>query len=65
MPKTVAHPLMVDRVYQGVDVEGVQILRSGQKRGLTKALHKMIKRRSTIEPTIGRMLMDGRLDRTH
>ena len=58
-PKTV----IVDRGYQGVEVEGVQVLRSGQKRGITRALHKMIKRRSAIEPTIGHMKMDGRLGR--
>ncbi|MGE0315540.1 MAG: IS5 family transposase [Lautropia sp.] len=53
---------IVDRGYRGVDVEGVQILRSGQKRGITRTLHKMIKRRSAIEPTIGHMKNDGRLD---
>ena len=53
----------MDRGYQGVEVEGVQVLRSGQKRGITRALHKMIKRRSAIEPTIGHMKMDGRLGR--
>ena len=59
MPKTV----IVDRGYQGVVVNGVQILRSGQRRGLTRGLKAMIKRRSAIEPTIGHMKMDGRLDR--
>jgi IS5 family transposase len=41
----------------------VQILRSGQRRGITPTLKAMIKRRSAIEPTIGHMKMDGRLDR--
>jgi IS5 family transposase len=58
-PKTV----IVDKGYQGIDIPNVRILRSGQKRGITRALHKMIKRRSAIEPTIGHMKMDGRLDR--
>jgi transposase, IS5 family len=58
-PKTV----IVDRGYRGVAVDDVQILRSGQKRGITRALHRMIKRRSAIEPTIGHMKTDGRLDR--
>lgn len=58
-PKTV----IVDRGYRGVDLDGVQILRSGQKRGITRALHRMIKRRSAIEPTIGHMKSDGRLVR--
>jgi hypothetical protein len=55
MPKTV----IVDRGYQGVVVDGVQILRSGQRRGITRGLKVMIKRRSPIDPTIGHMKMDG------
>lgn len=59
MPKTV----IVDRGYQGIKVEGVQRLRSGQRRGVTRGLKAMIKRRSAIEPTIGHMKTDGRLGR--
>ena len=59
LPKTV----VVDRGYQGVVVDGLQILRSGQRRGVTRGLKAMIKRRSTIEPTIGHMKTEGRLDR--
>jgi len=58
-PRTV----MVDKGYKGADVEGVQILRSGQRRGVTRTMKAMIKRRSAIEPTIGHMKSDGRLDR--
>ncbi len=58
-PKTV----IVDKGYRGVAVEGVRILMSGQRRGITKTLKAMIKRRSAIEPTIGHMKMDGRLGR--
>ena len=54
---------IVDKGYQGVAVPKTQILRSGQKRGVTKALRRMIKRRSAIEPTIGHMKTDGRLGR--
>jgi IS5 family transposase len=54
---------VVDKGYRGVDVEGVRILRSGQKRGITRSLRAMIRRRSAIEPTIGHMKMDGRLAR--
>jgi IS5 family transposase len=43
----------VDRGFKGVTVDGVQIWISGQKRGVTRALRAMIKRRSAIEPTIG------------
>lgn len=54
---------IVDKCYRGVEIEGVRILRSGQRRGITKALMAMIKRRSAIEPAIGHMKMDGRLGR--
>ena len=54
---------IVDKGYQGVQIEGVRILRSGQRRGLTKTLKAMIKRRSAIEPAIGHMKMEGRLAR--
>lgn len=54
---------IVDKSYRGVEVEGVRILRSGQKRGVTRTLKAMIRRRSAIEPAIGHMKMDGRLGR--
>jgi IS5 family transposase len=54
---------IVDKGYQGAQVEGVQILRSGQRRGVTRTMKAMIKRRSAIEPTIGHMKMEGRLAR--
>lgn len=54
---------IVDKGYQGIEIPGVRILRSGQRRGITRKLKKMIKRRSAIEPTIGHMKTDGRLDR--
>jgi IS5 family transposase len=57
------HTAIVDRGYRGVEIEGVRILRPGQKRGVTKTLKAMIKRRSAIEPAIGHMKMDGRLGR--
>ena len=52
-----------DRGYNGVDIDGVQIWNSGQRRGVTRGLKAMIKRRSAIEPTIGHMKSDGKLDR--
>jgi IS5 family transposase len=55
--------VIVNKGYQGVEVPNTQILRSGQRRGVTRTLRKMIKRRSAIEPTIGHMKMDGRLGR--
>jgi IS5 family transposase len=54
---------IVDKGYRGVEIEGVRILRSGQKRGITRTLKAMIHRRSAIEPVIGHMKMDGRLGR--
>ena len=54
---------IVDKGYRGVEVEGVHILRSGQRRGITRTLKAMIKRRSAIEPAIGHMKVDGRLGR--
>ena len=44
-PKTA----IVDKGYQGMEIPDVQILRSGQRRGITRALRKMIKRRSASE----------------
>jgi IS5 family transposase len=55
--------VFVDCGYRGVEVEQVQIWRSGQKRGVTRGLKAMIRRRSAIEPTIGHMKSDGKLDR--
>ena len=60
---TPIHTAVVDRGYRGVEVPGTRILRSGQRRGITKGLKAMIKRRSAIEPTIGHMKSDGKLDR--
>ena len=55
--------VIVDRRYQGAELEGIRILRSGQKRGISRTLHAMIKRRSAIEPSIGHMKTDRRLAR--
>ena len=55
--------IIVDKGYRGVALAGVQILRSGQRRGITPVLKAMIKRRSAIEPAIGHMKTDGRLAR--
>ena len=52
---------IVDKGYRGVQVDGVRILRSGQRRGVTRTMKAMIKRRSAIEPTLGPMKTEGRL----
>ncbi len=54
---------IVDRGYRGAEIDGVTIWRSGQKRGVTRTIKAMIKRRSAIEPTIGHMKTEGKLDR--
>lgn len=54
---------IVGKGYRGAQIEGVRILMSGQKLGITRTLKAMIKRRSAIEPAIGHMKMDGRLAR--
>ena len=51
--------MIVDKGYRGIEIPDVRILRSGQKRGITRILYKMIRRRSAIEPIIGH----GRLNR--
>ena len=56
----------VDRGYRGGEVpEGCAMYVSGQKRGVTAALKRWIKRRSAIEPHIGHMKSDGLLGRCH
>lgn len=54
---------IVDRGYKGIELQGVKILRSGMRRGMSRTLLAMIRRRSAIEPTIGHMKTDGRLNR--
>ncbi|SDL41294.1 transposase, IS5 family [Aliiruegeria lutimaris] len=53
----------VDRGYRGHGGDGTAIFVSGQRRGMIQALKKDLRRRSTIEPTIGHMKTDGRLAR--
>jgi IS5 family transposase len=56
------HTVVVDRGYCGVQVPGIRILRAGQKRGITRSLKALIRRRNAIEPTIGHMKADGKLN---
>jgi IS5 family transposase len=53
----------VDRGYKGVAIDGVKIYHPGLRRGITRGLRAMIRRRSAIEPAIGHMKTDGKLDR--
>ena len=55
----------VDQGYRGHKVKDTQVVISGQKRGVTRSIKKALKRRSAIEPEIGHMKNDGRLDRCY
>ncbi|TNC69872.1 IS5 family transposase, partial [Rubellimicrobium roseum] len=57
------HLAVVDRGTRGHGIEGTQVLISGTRRGLTPALARLLRRRSSIEPEIGHMKTDGRLAR--
>ncbi len=50
-----------DKGYKGHNVEGKEVYISGQKRGITRTLKKLLKRRSAIEPHIGHMKSEGKL----
>ncbi|WP_299822355.1 IS5 family transposase [uncultured Jannaschia sp.] len=59
--------VFVDRGYRGHGIEPVTsttVYISGQRRGMTRALRRALRRRSAIEPTIGHMKTDGRLSRS-
>ena len=53
----------VDRGYRGHGVQTTAVYIAGQKRGLTPALQRYLRRRSAIEPMIGQMRTDGHLSR--
>ncbi|WP_255005831.1 IS5 family transposase [Roseovarius sp. M141] len=54
----------VDRGYRGHGVENVKVFLSGAKRGVTRTIARLLRRRSAIEPMIGHMKNDGRLTRS-
>ena len=56
---------VVDLGYRGVDDDnpGVNIIHRGKYRSLTKQQRRWLKRRSAIEPAIGHLKSDNRLDR--
>lgn len=59
--------VMVDQGYRGHDYEGsadVHVIRSIPKRA-TRAIRRMLKRRAAIEPTIGHLKSDNRLNRNY
>ena len=57
----------VDKGYKGhgIDPKICAVYISGQKKGMTKKLHKDLKKRSAIEPNIGHMKATGKLKRNY
>ncbi|WP_071675903.1 IS5 family transposase [Nioella nitratireducens] len=55
--------VFVDRGYRGHGVETVKVFINGARRGVTRTIAKLLRRRSAIEPMIGHMKTDGRLTR--
>ena len=55
----------VDRGYKGhgVDADTCRVIIAGSRKGISKALKKEMKRRSSIEPEIGHQKADGKLGR--
>ena len=53
----------VDRGYRGHGLDSRCVFISGQRRSLTVTIRRELRRRSAIEPVIGHMKSDGRLDR--
>jgi len=52
-----------DKGYRGHGVTDIQVFISGQRRSVTRAIRRELKRRSAIEPEIGHMKSDGHLGR--
>jgi IS5 family transposase len=59
--------VVVDLGYRGVDADnpGVEILHRGKYRSLTRQQRRWLKRRQAIEPAIGHLKSDHRMDRCH
>jgi IS5 family transposase len=55
--------VIVDRGFKGVSIEGVRIYHTGMRKGISRGLRAIIRRRSAIEPAIGHMKADGKLGR--
>ncbi len=53
----------MDRGYKGVAIDGAKVYRPGLRRGITRALRAMIRRRSAIEPAISHIKSDDKLGR--
>lgn len=53
----------VDRGYRGHGVTDAAVFISGQRRNVTPTIRRELRRRSAVEPVIGHMKEDGRLNR--
>ena len=62
---TVAKQVFVDLGYRGVDQDnpGVQIIHRGKFKSLTDLQRRWLKRRQAVEPVIGHLKADHRMDR--
>ncbi|WP_082323923.1 IS5 family transposase [Xanthomonas oryzae] len=61
----IAQVAIVDLGYRGREVDGVQILHRGKAKSLTRRQWGWIKRRHAVEPVIGHLKQDCRLNRCH
>jgi transposase, IS5 family len=55
----------VDRGYRGHGIKDISVYIAGQKRGLTRALRRALRRRNAIEPIIGHTKHDGLMGRNY
>ena len=55
----------VDKGYRGNGIDDVAVFTAGQRRGISPTIRKELRRRNAIEPVIGHMKEDGKLDRNH
>ncbi|MCC5832012.1 MAG: IS5 family transposase, partial [Chlamydiales bacterium] len=61
---TSIHRLFVDKRYRGHGIKDKEVFISGKKK-LTAHFKRLLKRRQAIEPMIGHMKSDGKLDRNY
>lgn len=61
---TTIHRLFLDKGYRGHQVKDKEVFISGMRR-LTVHFKRLLKRRQAIEPIIGHMKSDGKLDRNY
>jgi transposase, IS5 family len=58
--------IIADKGYRGHHApSGRRVLISGQKRGVTPAIKRELRRRAAVEPAIGHLKSDHRMDRNH